>query len=583
MRNLQDYINKYSEIASNLGYQGSSVDVLVQLLANASYIGEVENVTYMKEASIERSSLVNSKIQHCVDSMYSVFRGSCPRVILKIKPLKYLELKPYTKILDSQTFKVYYLGYYKLSLSGEDSGSSNTGFSSGTSSSDFSVSGSSVGSSGYPGSSDIIDDSDFSGPSNSGSSSSDIDLSSLSGLDDTEKNLSKYTGSFIHGPIVLPPSLNNETYIIEALLSVDNPVQISQTITSTNTYYIQCLSDNLSSDMYAEIDGQSVGITRNFADHILRPTEYIFDLTLPSFGSRLYLANYYSNISPTNRDDDAGVTVNTKVSATWFKFSELLSYNESELRRLRYSGADLVEFNSEWLIKKKYSEYGSAAGIRYLSEVPRSDLNTIHYKANRDRYVNSIIRSNSDIGTILEEDFPGYVISGGTSYVFNSSANDSGSTLTIYYIPVDEYTLIPEISPEGSGKGISSLADFIEKEKSYYIVTQTIKVKPGTKYIAKINVSIELFQNSSENLGLEIGTLLKSSYAKKFNIEFTDQVMDEIRSLVSKYSNVKRVGGVSITYYDSLGFPVQNMSTYDPKTSYFDIEYSVSASVYQTS
>jgi hypothetical protein len=95
MRNLQDYINKYNEIVNNLGYAGQGVDVLVQLLANASYIGEVENASYMQEASLEKASLVNSKIQHCMDMMYSVYRGQCPRVLLKIKPTQYLNLVPY--------------------------------------------------------------------------------------------------------------------------------------------------------------------------------------------------------------------------------------------------------------------------------------------------------------------------------------------------------------------------------------------------------------------------------------------------------------------------------------------------------
>ena len=50
MRSLQDYRNIYREIAQSLGYRGDSVELLVQLLANATYIEEVENITYMQEA-----------------------------------------------------------------------------------------------------------------------------------------------------------------------------------------------------------------------------------------------------------------------------------------------------------------------------------------------------------------------------------------------------------------------------------------------------------------------------------------------------------------------------------------------------
>ena len=48
MRSLQDYRNIYREIAQSLGYRGDSVELLVQLLANATYIEEVENITYRK-------------------------------------------------------------------------------------------------------------------------------------------------------------------------------------------------------------------------------------------------------------------------------------------------------------------------------------------------------------------------------------------------------------------------------------------------------------------------------------------------------------------------------------------------------
>ena len=95
MRSLQDYRNIYREVAQSLGYRGDSVELLVQLLANATYIEEVENITYMQEASLERAGLMNSKIQHCVNNMYSVFRGSCPRVLLHVRPTKYQVFKPY--------------------------------------------------------------------------------------------------------------------------------------------------------------------------------------------------------------------------------------------------------------------------------------------------------------------------------------------------------------------------------------------------------------------------------------------------------------------------------------------------------
>ena len=101
MYTVQDYIDRYTTIGKNLGLSGESLNALSQMLGHASYISEVEHVSYTAESSLERSSLMNSKIQHCVDNMYSVFRGLCPRVILKIKPTKYLTFNPYDPIIES--------------------------------------------------------------------------------------------------------------------------------------------------------------------------------------------------------------------------------------------------------------------------------------------------------------------------------------------------------------------------------------------------------------------------------------------------------------------------------------------------
>ena len=112
MKSLQDYISTFRSIAEGLGIKGDSSELLIQLLANASYINEVENISYSQEASLERATMINSKIQHCVDNMYSVYRGQCPRVILNIKPTKVFTWNPYSEIIASNNFKVYYLGYF---------------------------------------------------------------------------------------------------------------------------------------------------------------------------------------------------------------------------------------------------------------------------------------------------------------------------------------------------------------------------------------------------------------------------------------------------------------------------------------
>lgn len=559
MRNLQDYINKYYTIAQNLGYTGDSIEVLVQLLANASYISEVENVAYLQESSLEKSSLINSKIQHCMDNMYSVFRGLCPRVVMKIRPTSYLTLKPFDLIQQSSSFSVYYLGYYKLIQP-----SSNNGDSSRPAVDSNIIDSSIIGSSSHRSGSDR-------------SASTVVDYTRLSDLDSLDSE--KYPGEFIYSGVTLKPSVDTESYIIICLIS-PKIHQVDKTVNTRNTYYVDCPIDNLSNDVLVKVNGEQAEVTRNFADHILKPTKYVFDLTLPSFGSRIYTANYFSTLDRTDRSDSVGIEVNTKISATYFEWSRLEDYNQSELRRLSYKGAELVGFNETWLTANMYSESSKGSGLCFVKEVGRDDLNTIHYKANRNRYVNSMVRSNNDIGTILEENFPQYVKSGGTSYVFNTLGNNSGSELKIYYIPKDESRLIPDTSDD-PGKGVSSIEDFIEKEQAYYIITKNIKVLKGDRYTAEFNISLELYRNSTEDLNGSIGSILKSTYERKFNTVFNDTTIEEVKSLISKFSNIKRINSLGITFLNSRG-DIVKMSDIDPIISYFDISYNVSTLVSHT-
>ena len=112
MKSLQEYLEIYRSIARNLNLRGDSVEMLSQMLANATFISEVEHIAYSQEASLERATLMNSKIQHCMNEMYSVFRGSCPRVILRFKANVAFEWNVFDEISSSNSFSVYYLGYY---------------------------------------------------------------------------------------------------------------------------------------------------------------------------------------------------------------------------------------------------------------------------------------------------------------------------------------------------------------------------------------------------------------------------------------------------------------------------------------
>lgn len=498
MRSLQDYIDIYNNIAKNLNLQGDSVEVLTQMLANASYISEVENIAYAQEASLEKATLVNSKIQHCMNDMYSVFRGSCPRVIIKFKPTKYFSFNVFDEIVSSNTFKVYYLGYY----------------------------------------------------SDKGTTTYSTGMQTVSNIE-----------GFIYSPITIPPAINDEdTYTIVGLLAKET-VNKTWSLDQNNTYYVNCLEENLSSDLWVKVNDNYFDATREFSDHILNGN--IFDLTIPSFGSRLYVADIFKDPSLSLQREEQQTPANTKIEAFYFKYSELSSYSESELKKISIKGGELVSFDSSWLSERGYEEIST--GISCLSEVPRDEVITIHYKANRDRYVNSILRSNSDIGVVLEEMYPTKVKSGGTSYVFNTEGDNS--YIDIYYVPYSNNNLLTE----------SEIQDFINTRTAYYI-TDTIRVTKGSQYTAIFSIDLELYQNS--NVDEEVKDILLS-YGDKFNINL-EESMEEIKSLISKISNVKKIVGIDVIYTGEDGQTIEEVDTIDRRTSYFQINYVIN-SIIQTS
>lgn len=584
MKTIQDYINRYNTVARNLGYSGESINILIQLLAQASYIEEMENATYMREASLEKSSLINSKIQHCVNNMYSVFRGSCPRIIMKIRPTKYLNLNPYDKIIESQNFDVYYLGYYKVTdtegniiIGGDSEGSVVQGGSLVSAEEAMKSS-----------SSKVIDVS-----CNSTFKNTDTPIETINPSDnltiDELLAYSDYTGSWEYSASSFYPAEEDNPSGVQIIIGFIAPKRIGEvltidkTINANNTYYVDCPLDNLSDDLYIEINGQRVDRTRIFSEHVLNYK--IFDLTLPSFGSRLYVANYFKDTVERDSSSVVGIEKNTKVFAKYFGFSKLSDYNENELKRLRFKGANLVPFDTvqdkegniyanPFLVAVGCEELNGNPGVCLIEATDRDDINTIHYKANRDRYVNSIMRSNSDIGTVLEETYPNIIKSGGTSHLFSvSSSEKKNSSIDIYYIPKESEILLSE----------SEIEKFKKEKRAYYIITTNISINPGTRYVATFNIDLDLYKHNSENdydkkIGKEI---LQDNYEKKFNVVFNDQCLREIESLITKNSEVKKINSLSVSYTDESGRNVY----IDPDLAgqyYFDIKYSITTSVTTT-
>lgn len=467
MKSLQDYIETYRKIASNLNIRGDSAELLIQLLANASYISEVENISYSQEASLEKASQMNSKIQHCINNMYSVFRGLCPRVILNIKPLKPLSFNLFDEVIVGNTFKLYYIGYY-------DNKNTKTS--------------------------------------------------------ENETSLS-YDDGIVHEQLFIMPEGGTEedtrVYKIVCLLAKET-ISNTYTLKGDNLYYVDCSSEDLSNDMWVRVDGVIKKVTTDFSEHIL--SGKVFDLTLPAFGSRLYI--------PGSNDGNDYPT-NTEITTKYFKYSNLSSYNESDLKRINLKGAMLIKSEEDFWSIRGLTEF--IPGVYLVKETDRDSIISTHYIANRSRYTNTIFRSNSDLGDLLEKDHADKVNSGGTKSVFLDSE------LVLYYIPKDSNIFLTEDEKK----------EFINNRKAYYI-SDDIQIVEANKYTASFDIEVELYE--SEKVSNEIKSIL-SKYDNRFDINFLDSservsdvvynssCLGEIETLISKIPSIKRIKNFNISYY----------------------------------
>jgi hypothetical protein len=90
---------------------------------------------------------------------------------------------------------------------------------------------------------------------------------------------------------------------------------------------------------------------------------------------------------------------------------------------------------------------------------------------------------------------------------------------------------------------------FISDYRGYYI-TDRIEIEEGNKYTAIFNLDLVLYQPDVETTqGIES---ILDTYKNKFNTNL-ESATEEIKSSISKISNIKQISGFTIDYVSSLG------------------------------
>lgn len=485
MKSLQEYRTIYRNIAQNLGYRGDVVELLVHLLANATYIEEVENISFALESSLEKAHLDNSKIQHCMDLMYSIYRGSCPRVYMKIKAGKIKTLEPYSEIATSSNFNVYFLAGIRLE-------------------------------------------------------------------DGKEIKI-----DFNQESLQLSPE---KTYIICGFIS-KSPVKQVSTINYTNRYYIDLEGSNLSHDMFVQINKHGAGTyykyktTTDFKEYLLESSngeKYVFDLTTSDYGSRLYFKDS-SDIEPSD-----------EIITTYFPYIRVSNLLHTELQKISTSLGELCEFSGELEsiggedINGEYEVLGK--GLIVIKESDRESLSNIHYEANKSRYQNSIVRSNEDMGYLLQRKFSDIVKEAGCEF--------SDDNVVIYYIPMTGKRLSDEQKRE-----------FIDGNLAYYI-SSDIQIYNAPSHTLNLDISIVLSSaQSTDTLRKNIEDNILSKYESDFSaakaiLTSPDEVLNQISSAISRLTGVDFVR--SIKFDES---ELERIDTSTSKFLYFNFNCNINSSL----
>lgn len=115
MKSLSTYKLELTEIAARLGYSGIVVDMITSLLAYSIHENDFNNMIRANEMDPDKSTRINNIIDFAISRMYSIYRGTNPKILLTIRADLYQQLTKHQLIWSGKGFNVYNLTEVNLS------------------------------------------------------------------------------------------------------------------------------------------------------------------------------------------------------------------------------------------------------------------------------------------------------------------------------------------------------------------------------------------------------------------------------------------------------------------------------------
>lgn len=108
MKNLKEIESQFREIATSNNLTGDSTELIIKLLAYNNYESSISARISLLESLPNRAVNENSKIEHAVNNMYSVYRGKNAQLSVKARVTGTLSLKRLQEVYSDKYNKFYY-------------------------------------------------------------------------------------------------------------------------------------------------------------------------------------------------------------------------------------------------------------------------------------------------------------------------------------------------------------------------------------------------------------------------------------------------------------------------------------------